>query len=674
MLVSELRLPLVDHPASRSPLYPHQAELWDAWDHWPTILLPAKTGTGKTRAAMLPVLKRGEWAVAVYPTNELVKDQVRAVAGFAEQEGIEPLVWTPEVWQAPDRAERYSRAGHVLTPVDGALLDRWQEVMRCRSRGETLRRLLDPDKPKIVFTNPDILFLILSLKYHAEPFGALHRYETLIIDEFHAYQGVEFAHALVMVALARGFGMFRRVVLLSATPDPEVVQVLDRAIAPVLIAPEGQPELEGIGIGQEAVQARDGSRWRTAVHEVEVIPVQVTTADPVETLVRRLVELRPALERLRVTTPDDGYLPAVVIVNSVLNAIRLEDRLVDCGFARDSMAVIRGLSHRSIRDTRGKLLALGTSAIEVGVDFDCDYLLFEAFEAASFLQRFGRVGRHAPGTAIALVPPNAFTGMNGLPARIDRATFEKRIHAWYPSATARPWFVTTEEGMLTARALGENLIATVAKDGHAQPEVLAQLREQVEAILANHADRLGCPAQNLQAQSAFQRSVAGKSSARWLTAYRQLNRFRTSLPSMKVHDFMEQSRRQDWQLGEYDIDLATLLKRAVGLAWNEKLGMLTIRGLGKYRRVHASEIFTNDDCGLILETRDFPRLLLYQDGECTPVSDLMGRENHIFTVVPRVDVQDQIDWRLPVFESGTYLLAFDGAALLLLAMWKKREG
>lgn len=674
MLVGELRLPLVEHPASRSPLYPHQVAMWDAWDHYPTMLLPAKTGTGKTRAAMLPVLKRGERAVAVYPTNELVKDQVRAVARFAAEEGLEPLVWTPETYRASDVAERYSSAGHILTPVDGALLDQWQEVMQCKSRGETLRRLLNPDKPKIVFTNPDILFLILGLWYHAESFEALRGYGTLVVDEFHAYQGVDLAHALIMVALARGFGIFRRLVLLSATPHPEVGEVLNRAIGPVVIGSELRHEAGSFQAGDATAGVREGNGWRTAVHQVEMTPVQVTGADPVELLLSEIARLRPVLEGLRAKLPDSGYLPAVVIVNSVLNAIRLEDRLVECGFPRNRLAVIRGLSHRAIRDTRGKLLALGTSAIEVGVDFHCDYLLFEALDVASFLQRFGRVGRHGPGKAIVLVPPNVFQGMSGLPATIDRAAFEERVHAWYPSATARPWFVRTGEGMITVRALAENLIGTVAGDGHARPEVLGQLRERVEAILADHAERLGCPERNLQARTAFQRCAAGKSGASWLNTYRKLNRFRTSLPSVAVHDFMEQSRRQEWQLGEYDIDLATLLRRAVGIAWNQKLGILTIMGLGKYRRVHASEIFSGHDCGLILETRDYPHLLLYQDGDCTPVSDLMARESHIFTVVPRVDVQDQLDWRLSVFESGEHLLAFDGAALLIRALWKRKVG
>ncbi len=623
------------------------------------MLLAARTGTGKTRAAMLPVLKRREWAMAIYPTNELVKDQVRAVAKFAGEEGVEVLVWTPEVWAEAGRVDRYSRADHILVPVDGALLDRWQETMHSKSRGETLRRLLDPDKPKIVFTNPDILFLILGLQYHAESFGALLRYETLVIDEFHLYHGVEMAHALVMVALARGFGIFKRLILLSATPPPEVSELLDRAISPTVI-----------GSAPPTDHAPD--RWRTAVHAVEVTPVQVTGSDPVEVLLSRILALGPELGRLRAETPDADYLPAVVIVNSVLNAIRLEDRLVESGFRRDSLAIIRGLSHRAIRETKGKLLALGTSAIEVGVDFRCDYLVFEAFEAASFLQRFGRVGRHRLGKTIALVPPNTFHGMSTLAPEIDRAAFEERIYAWYPSASTRPWFVTTEHGMITARALAENLFTTVEKDGNARPEVLAQLRGRIEAILADHAERLGCPAQNIQAQAAFARCTAGKPGARWIDTYRKINRFRTSLPSVRVHDFSEQNRRRDWEMGEYDVDLAMLLKRAVGLCWNEKLGMLTIRGIGKFRRVHASEIFSDDDCGLILETLDWPHLRLYQEGESAAVLDLMNRGNHIFTVVSRKEIQSELDWHLPVFESGEYLVAFDGIALLVLELLRRR--
>ncbi len=52
----------------------------------------------------------------------------------------------------------------------------------------------------------------------------------------------------------------------------------------------------------------------------------------------------------------------------------------------------------------------------------------------------------------------------------------------------------------------------------------------------------------------------------------------------------------------------------------------------------------------------------------------MGRQDGVFTVVPRAVVQEEVDWRLPVFESGRYLVALDGAALLLLELWRTKSG
>jgi len=653
--VAPYALPLVNRVGIRSPLYPHQAEIWDRWDVDKTTLLAAKTGTGKTRAVMLPLLKKREWGVAVYPTNELLRDQVRSVEIFALSEGIKTVTWTPGTAN-----QEYSAADTVLVPIDRRILDEWQRATRCNSRGEALRRLLEPDKPKIVFANPDTLFGILAMHYHADALGTLQRYQTLILDEFHLYRGVELAHALVMIAMARSFGFFKRLIILTATPHPDVKSILNRLYNPHLVEP--------------AANAPEASH-RLAVRAVRLTPIQLSSNDPVEMLSARLTALMPELRRLRTENPESEYLPAVVIVNSVVNAIRLEDKLVDAGFDRESLAIIRGLSNRDIRSTGGKLLALGTSAIEVGVDFHCDYLLFEASDAASFMQRFGRVGRHREGEAIALVPPNVYAGMSQLPAEIDRSTFEGRINSWYPSSDARPWFVTTEYGMVTARALAETFF-NAANESGLRPEIETQLRNRVEATLSAHSERLGCEKQNLQARSLFERANRGTPNTQWLKAYCELNQFRTSLPSVLVHDFCEQHRRTDWDLGEYEADLRTLLKRAVGVAWNAKLGKLTIKGIGKLRRVHASEIFSDDDCRKCLQSKDYdshPRALrLYQDGESTPVSDLMSKNNHVFALVKKTDVDSEIDWRIPVIESGNYYVAFDGAALLLLEIARKQ--
>jgi len=55
----------------------------------------------------------------------------------------------------------------------------------------------------------------------------------------------------------------------------------------------------------------------------------------------------------------------VVVLNSVVNAIRLEDRLVEEGFSRGELLAVRGLSDRNIRQRQPEhLLVIGTSAIE----------------------------------------------------------------------------------------------------------------------------------------------------------------------------------------------------------------------------------------------------------------------------------------------------------------------
>jgi hypothetical protein len=46
------------------------------------------------------LMGRRGWAVAAYPTYELLRDQVRLVEQCAAQEGFNPLVLTPDVWQA----------------------------------------------------------------------------------------------------------------------------------------------------------------------------------------------------------------------------------------------------------------------------------------------------------------------------------------------------------------------------------------------------------------------------------------------------------------------------------------------------------------------------------------------------------------------------------------------
>lgn len=86
-----------------------------------------------------------------------------------------------------------------------------------------------------------------------------------------------------------------------------------------------------------------------------------------------------------------------VIVNSVAQAkrlvVRLKALLEPYGFR---VGENTGLTSRTLRAASFDCdLLVGTSTVDVGVDFQINFLLFESRDAGSFLQRLGRLGRHS---------------------------------------------------------------------------------------------------------------------------------------------------------------------------------------------------------------------------------------------------------------------------------------
>lgn len=669
MKIDALTLPLYDHPDASRPVYSHQAAVLDAWDAHDTFLIVTRTGTGKTFAAMLPILRGRQFAVAVYPTNELARDQVRAVTKMAEDEGLVPYVREP----GPVNRESFARADVVLTPLDATRLEHWRKSRRRASKGQALDDALSPGKrpgtcAHIVFVNPDILFLLLAARYRRgeRAFAALASYTALILDEFHLYQGVELAHALFIADYARAFGGFKKLLLLSATPPLDLREILVRLWDPVVI-------------DSDTTTTRPQNGARMAVHDVSLIavPSQADKVEIVEFEVRRRVE---RWRGLREAPNDPELIPGLVIVDSVVNAIWLEDRLRQGRFLNDEeLLIVRGLSHRNIRTRTGReIAAIGTAAIEVGIDFKVADLIFEASDAASLMQRFGRAGRHASSDVILIAPANVLKGIEGLPAHVDRATFEEMVYYWYPRSHTRPWFVETLCSWYSIRSIARGLSRILKRDHHGSDEEVEAIEQVIETALDNFAQRLGGKHPHFNRKSrvhfetADRTATTGKTRYQWLRAYERLDTFRTSLPSIWVHDGREARRRGDTELGKYQADLKTLLHRGQDLGWRDDWrmpdgtqGAVTVRGYGTWQKVDVAHHFRTDDTGQFFQLQDMPDMRLLQAGRAVPISDVMMQRNHIFTVVEKAAVAGELDWRLPVFPSGDFLVAFDGAALLL---------
>lgn len=627
----------VSHPAYAEALpnslpYSHQAELYDAWDQHNALLLTTPTGSGKTQAAAFPIVRRGEAAVFVYPTNALARDQARSIHLLLDRMAMPYYdLDADSEWDL----SAYRRAGTVVARVESETLEEFRRSWHRRHKGQALAELLShQEKPLLLLTNPDTLFFMLALRYHSgfEILGRLQGFGTLVIDEFHIYGGVELAALLFMVhCLLKMEGFFRRVVFLSATPQQEVLDLLNRLFSPRVIHSTIVPE-----------SCRPSRRVLWSV-QLEVEPV----SSVVEHIADRICVLR---DQGRLITSNNGRLPVVVILNSVIAAIYLEDLLVQRGFSQSQLGIYRGLSHHTIRDVGGKVVVVGTSAIEVGVDFDGDHLLFDASSGQSFLQRFGRIGRHRDGAAVLYAPGHVVEQARCLEPEIARAELSARAFQWFGEFDARPWFTSTGKGLLLAAAMLERYGA-VARD----TELSRRLAEHRDRLIMDFALRVGAPRQLLS-----QIRHLMKRNPQWLASYRNAQNFRASGLSVLVYDNREVARRGDKAFGWYQADIRVLLERALRPEWRGD--HLAIRGYGARQRVTAESGFEDNRYGEFAAASQVRPYFLV-NGDRHPLSDFAQLAEHIVVKLPPA-IEPHLDWRIDHYPTpGGYLL-FDGNALL----------
>lgn len=649
--------------------YVHQAILFDDWRNHDAFLLTTKTGSGKTQAATLPVIANGESAFFVYPTNALIKDQQRSII-----ELVRGMGWKPYIYQTGETRDKlaFNRADVVLLRVDADNLEKMRREGYFRTKGQTLLDLLNLGKPTIVLTNPDTLFLILALRYGnaMAVFKSLSQFQTLVVDEFHLYGGVELAHLLFMLHYCRSEDFFSgRTVLLSATPDERIGELLDQVIAPYRVQVDSPTSHPVVG-------------KRTVAHPIELYPIS-PNGKPVRTALAQFEALRPELERLFATRSTDDYVPMVIILNSVMAAMYAADLLrEEYHVPPEQVGEYRGLMDRQLRSFEGKLVVVGTSAIEVGVDFKCRYLVFEAGDAAGFMQRFGRVGRHQEGDAYLLAPPNVLSSVPKSTESLTRDELEEKVKLWYDTSDARSWFVRTESGMWTVALLARRLLEKITADRAATPEIIQQAKKKTDALLADYATRIKATTAYEHVCKRLRLCEHNLNILPWVGAYAARMAFRTSSVSFRVHDIREEERRSEgetWQGGWYDADLRTLLRRGKNpTPKRDKCGeeYVVIYGYTKAGRVKADvqigklgQLYTTYE----VRNKHNEHVLLTREGKTSKLSDKMMDQDHIFVVVPD-SVSNFVDWRIATFRHPRGLLAFDGDALLLKEIYERHRG
>jgi CRISPR-associated endonuclease/helicase Cas3 len=327
------------------------------------IFNTALTGDGKSLAAYLPALINNHRAFGMYPTIELSRDQARQFEG-------------------------YSRAFQRQVPylsLWGAEMTRLTREHGFKERGEWL--VAQFRNHGVILTNPDIFNLVMNYRYRTFTYSELELpyslgigFDYFLFDEFHVFQMPQIVSALTAMLWLAEHNPHQtpKFVFSSATADPVLQEMVEKTgLRYSLIE------------GEYLIGSSDG--YRPVLHQADLHLHQLGERETVEDWLHAHIE--KVVEPWR--SAGERRPKGVIIVNSVAVARRIACSLVE-ELGRHGISVGENTGLTDLERRRLAMecdLIIGTSTIDVGVDFDINLLIFEAPDGGTFLQRLGRLGR-----------------------------------------------------------------------------------------------------------------------------------------------------------------------------------------------------------------------------------------------------------------------------------------
>lgn len=366
-------------PPALQPLIPagwrlaqHQVETYLALadPNGPEVVInTAMTGDGKSLGGQLLSLQQG-WRhplFAMYPTNELIADQA---------------LQTQQTWQRWQQKTR-------IAELNSRVLDEIMAVDDFQRRGDAL--LARMSNSELILTNPDIFHYIMHIFYVRggkqgdapdQIIGRLAElFEQFTFDEFHVFETPQITSVMSALLLLRAIAPKRkRYLFQSATPSPLLRSFLEKG--------EFNYQMVNGSYLDDPAQA-DPSQWRQILQQSELHfaagRVEEWLDENLEkVLLPFFLQNRPAAK-------------GVIIVNSVAVAKRVKQRLLQAFAPYPEIHISENTGLTSLRERRESYdadILIGTSTVDIGVDFHINFLLFESRDAGTFLQRLGRLGRH----------------------------------------------------------------------------------------------------------------------------------------------------------------------------------------------------------------------------------------------------------------------------------------
>lgn len=360
------------------------------------VILQAPTGSGKTRAVILPALKGFERDAHGFPQKLIYGAPMRTLVS-SQVEEMRHVSKRKSKWRDNDWKPSIQTGEH---PDDSMF------------------------EGKLVFATVDqMLASFLNVPYNVPK-----RWDNinagafvgsyLIFDEFHLYPTKEMLlSVLAMCRMLKGISRFS---LMTATFSRDLLDAIGTALDAAVIADDpGVPvtdglfsDIEHLRTQQRIWQAADGAigddQIRDALADHQTVLCIVNQVDRSQQIYRDLT---------------DGGLPADVDVSLLHSRFYQQDRT-----RKEKDEVTKWLGKRALgtppADGRRKII-IATQVVEVGLDISADILLTECAPAASLIQRAGRCARWGgPGIVQVFQPPNHSGDHKHFPEKPNYAPYE----------------------------------------------------------------------------------------------------------------------------------------------------------------------------------------------------------------------------------------------------------
>jgi CRISPR-associated endonuclease/helicase Cas3 len=317
------------------------------------------TGSGKTFSWFKPLAENNLTALAVYPTNALIQDQLDAAKKFREN---------------------YSKDLKIKS-LTREKVSKKKEELGTKSNAKATAKIIRDLKPAlsgpaILFTNPDILILIIKEMYSQrgpgqDLKGIIGGFDLLVIDEFHLAE-VKQRNDLLYTSsylLKNEATQTGQAIFLSATPDENAIKPLKQLF-----------DLEIVSSKTSSEGFEDS---RKIMPEAELRLAEASLFKSGEAIKQELhEEVLDVCRSGKTVLMLDSLREVDMIYRFLQDKLDLRVERID-GFHRENI--------QDKLDNDNFDVLVSNSAVEVGVDFTVDNIVFSAFDSSTFMQRLGRL-------------------------------------------------------------------------------------------------------------------------------------------------------------------------------------------------------------------------------------------------------------------------------------------